>query len=236
MKRSLAFLLIIIFISIPQAAYGESALLAEEYMRLNGMERPDKPGSYYLSLDLPTDSPISMISIEDALQLKNGFLYFGANWCPHCRNFIYVLMHAAKNVQPEHLYAASAENIKTLWILDENNEPTKIRNAGEDYYKLLHWLSPFLSDYVLTDSQGEKHSTGELRIYMPRVFYIQEGVPVSCWSLSDVEGFERNEDAHALWSLNQQAVVYQSIRAFLLQIDVELLNQELLPLNCDCDP
>ncbi len=202
---------------LPVHAAENSTQLAQCYMQLNGMEVEAHPGHYYQVLDLPMDSPITVIPVSDALLLENSYLYFGANWCPHCRNMIGVLMQAAADMNADALYASSAEEIKTLWELDEKNEPVCTREAGPEYRELLSWLSPVLRDYTLRDSNGNLHETGEKRIYMPCIIHIQDGQPVEQWSISTIEAFPISENSYAPWTDEQNLIAYASIVSFLSQ-------------------
>ena len=44
------------------------------------------------------------------------------------------------------------------------------------YKKLLEYFDSLLSEYNLANSNGEKVSTGEKRIYAPNYFYIEKGI------------------------------------------------------------
>lgn len=210
-------MMITVLFSLLVHAEEDNTQLAHYYMQLNGMEVETKPGYYYQVLDLPMDSPIAVITVSEALLLESGYLYFGANWCPHCRNMIGVLMQVATDTHVEALYASSVEEIKTLWEFDEKNELVCIREASPEYRELLSWLSPVLRDYTLRDSDGKLHKTGEKRIYMPCIIHIRDGLPVEQWSISMIEGFPISDNSYALWTDEQNLMAYTSIVSFLSQ-------------------
>ena len=221
MKRLVAMILALCLLAACclTAALADSSALADYYMELNGVERESSPGKYYLTLDLPHDAPIEFVSPEEAIKVQNGFIYFSANWCPHCRNFIGILLDVAKELNMDNLYYSSAEDIKTQWELDENNKPVITKEAGEHYYELLDWLAPVIADYTLTDSEGNAVPTGEKRIYMPSLIKVVDGVPVMRWGLGNArsEGYIPNADAHAPWTEEQKTSVRNSIIALFTE-------------------
>ena len=69
-----------------------------EYEMLNDTIR-ESDGAKYNNVVIAENNPIQYISATEAVQKlksESGIFYFGANWCPWCRNAIEVLFEAAK--------------------------------------------------------------------------------------------------------------------------------------------
>ena len=58
--------------------------------------------------------------------------------------------------------------------LEEGNIELVVEGS-EAYKKLLVYFDSVLSDYNLTNSSGDKVSTGEKRIYAPNFIYVENG-------------------------------------------------------------
>ncbi|MDE5587482.1 MAG: hypothetical protein K2I72_03815, partial [Bacilli bacterium] len=66
--------------------------------------------------------------------------------------------------------------IRDIITYKGNDEFETTKEGTESYYKLLELLNNVLSDYILTDSDGNEVSTGKKRIYAPNVVAIVDGV------------------------------------------------------------
>ena len=187
--------------------------LCEKYISLNG--KSNDSGKQYLIIDLPSESPFTIISAMESLEIKDGFLYVGANWCPYCRNLMPVLTDVLIQ-NGMTIYATELDDIKSLWNLDENNSPVCTRTGTDEYFKLLDWLSGLLRDYTLKDKGGTVHQTGEKRIYMPCIFRIKDNTPIEMWSLQSVDGYESGTDSYDRWSKYQSGLVRMSLSKFIL--------------------
>ena len=103
-------------------------------------------------------------------------IYFGANWCPWCRNAIEVLIDVAKQKKEKKIYYLDMDKVRNTWEV-VNGNLNKVTNEEEGYYDLLKALDSILGDqtYTLTDEFGNIHDTGEKRIYMPLIIGVKNG-------------------------------------------------------------
>lgn len=148
----------------------------EEYESLNNTISKSDNTSYN-SIFIPLDNPIKYISIDDALKImqsETSIFYIGANWCPWCRSAISILFDVAKKNNINTIYYLNLDNDKSVYEL-KDDKLIKTTSGSDNYYALLDFLKDELSDYILTDSKGKKHSTGEKRIYMPLVISFKKG-------------------------------------------------------------
>ena len=59
--------------------------------------------------------------------------------------------------------------------LAEDGSLTRTLTGTDAYNKLLTYFDSVLSDYSVTDKDGNKIATGEKRIYAPNFFYVYKG-------------------------------------------------------------
>lgn len=150
----------------------------EEYEELNGTIR-ESDDAKYNSVKIPRHNPIKYITVKEAVEIiqkETGVIYFGANWCPWCRNAIEVLIDVAKQKKEKKIYYLDMDKVRNTWEL-VNGNLNKVTNEEEGYYDLLKALDSILGDqtYTLTDEFGNIHDTGEKRIYMPLIIGVKNG-------------------------------------------------------------
>lgn len=150
----------------------------KEYESLNNTIRKSD-GEKYNNVNISEENPIKYISCAEAIDIiknKTGIIYFGANWCPWCRNAIEVLFDSAKKNNLDTIYYLDMDTVKNTWEIQEG-KLVKTKEEKEGYYELLSLLDGVLREdnYVLTDNDGNKYDTGEKRIYMPFVVAIKSG-------------------------------------------------------------
>ena len=92
----------------------------------------------------------SVNNTEIILNKDNFVLYLGFPTCPWCRNIVPVLFEVASENKVEEVYYINVRELK---------------NSGEDYKNLFE----LISDYLEADEDGEKV------LYVPEVFFFQEG-------------------------------------------------------------
>lgn len=148
----------------------------KDYESLNNTVRKSD-GANYNNVDIPKNNPIKYVTAKEATDIiknKKGVIYFGANWCPWCRNGVEVLFEAAKKKNLDTIYYLDMDTAKNTWEI-QNGKVVKTEEEKEGYYELLDSLSSILSDYVLKDENGVSYDTGEKRIYMPLVIAVDKG-------------------------------------------------------------
>lgn len=156
----------------------DSLKLKEEYESLNGTIR-ESDGAKYNDVKIPEKNSIKYISAIEAVDIiknKTGVIYFGANWCPWCRNAIEVLLEEATNMNNETIYYVNMDNVRNIWEI-KDGVLEKTTEEKEGYYELLNALDSILGEktYTLTDKDGKKYDTKEKRIGMPLVVAIKDG-------------------------------------------------------------
>lgn len=150
----------------------------ESYESLNNTVR-ESDGANYNNVSISKNNPIKYLNALEAVDViknKTGVIYFGANWCPWCRNAVPVLLEAAKKEKLEPVYYVDMDTIRNVWAI-KDNKLVKTTIEGEGYYELLEALDSILGDstYTLKDSSGKIYDTKEKRIYMPLIITVNNG-------------------------------------------------------------
>ncbi len=150
----------------------------EEYESLNNTIR-ESDGAKYNNVNIPSDNPIKYITAKEAVNVinnENAVIYFGANWCPWCRNAIPVLFASALSQNIDTIYYVNMAEIRNVWEI-QDRKLVKTREEQEGYYDLLNSLDSVLSPstYTLKDEDGTTYDTNEKRIYMPLVIVVKNG-------------------------------------------------------------
>lgn len=148
----------------------------EEYESLNGAKRDT--GDIYQTITIKEDNPIKYISVKEAVEIvknKTGIIYFGANWCPWCRNAITVLLSVAKEEKLETIYYLDMTEVRNTWKV-EDGKLVKTQKEQEGYYELLELLDSILGEdtYKISDDNFT-YDTSEKRIYLPMIVAVKNG-------------------------------------------------------------
>ena len=149
----------------------------EDYESLNGAPRSEKTFALYNTVHLPEDNPVRYINAGKAAELMDSqysVIYFGANWCPWCRNIVPVLLNES-----------AMSGLQTLFYVDVTEERDKYELNGDmalktadgtsGYSRLLAVLDDYLEPYTLTSDCGKTIDTGEKRLYIPFLLVIEKG-------------------------------------------------------------
>ncbi len=150
----------------------------EEYEKLNDTIR-ESDGAKYNNVSIDAKNPIKYINAKEAIDIiknKTGIIYFGANWCPWCRNAIEVLFESTKEKNLKTIYYLDMDSVRNIWeIKDGKLEKTTVEQEG--YYELLEALDSVLSEntYTLKDNSGKVYDTKEKRIGMPLIIAVKDG-------------------------------------------------------------
>ena len=148
----------------------------EEYEELNGV---DHNGKTIRSVNISEDNPFVYKEASDIVKMINDkesfIVYFGFSKCPWCRSIIESLIQVAKDNDVDTIYYVDVLEIRDILKLDDDNNIVTDREGTKDYMKLIKLLDNVLSDYNLTDGDGNTIFTGEKRIYAPNVVSIVDG-------------------------------------------------------------
>lgn len=148
-----------------------------EYESLNN--KKNSSGKTYNTISINNHNPIKYITAKDAIDIiknKTGIIYFGANWCPWCRNAVPVLFDAAKDYEYKTIYYLNMDTVKNTFEI-KDGKLVKTVKEKKYYYDLLDSLDGHLKEgtYTLTDENGKVYDTKEKRIYMPFVVAVKKG-------------------------------------------------------------
>ena len=185
MKKNLLLIICLTLLVFITGCENKKALeFKKEYESMNGVE--SKSGKAHRTVSISKDNPYEKVNAKDIVEKINNketfYVYFGDKLCPWCRSVIEKSIEVAKNKKINKIYYVAIWNDEGEEILRdkytlENNELKKIVDGTEDYYKLLDKFKDLLSDYTLTNENGEKIETGEKRIFAPNYIYVEKGVP-----------------------------------------------------------
>ena len=173
----------------------------EEYESLNGVV--NKSGKEHRIVTIDEKNPYEKIDPEKAVEMiennETFFLYVGDSLCPWCRSVIEKSIEMAKKSGIDKIYYVEIwddegnEIFRDKYELKDNN-PVKTIEGQESYYKLLESFKSVLSDYTLTDENGNTIEVGEKRIFAPNYFFIDDGKVVDMTSgISDNQKDSRGE-------------------------------------------
>ncbi len=175
-KTILKIVIVIVMILIAYVIYYEiskvnkdALTFKQEYESLNDT----KPKKVYI----PENNPIKYINPTEAIKIiknKKGIIYFGANWCPWCRQEVESLIEAAFKTNTKTVYYVKMDEYNNLWEF-KDDQLVKTKEEKDKYYELLEVLKNELKDYVVKDQNGEDHNVGEKRIYLPFTIAVNNG-------------------------------------------------------------
>ena len=147
-----------------------------EYESLNGKETGYND-NVYRSLNIAKDNKIIYSSAEEIVKKidKNEtfVVYFGFSKCPWCRSMIENLISVSKSYDQEVYYVDVLEIRDKIEYKDGELKTTT--EGDKNYMKLLDLMGDVLSDYKVTDSDGNEYDTNEKRIYAPNVVAVVQG-------------------------------------------------------------
>ena len=193
MNKKKTFLIITIIVLLLGLAVGGFYLLnkgskdalkfKEEYEILN--DTKNSSGAIHRAVKIPKDNPFVYITAEEVVKkIENKetfYVYFGSAYCPWCRSVIEKAVEVAKDNNIDKIYYVDiwdgdhVEILRDTYRLNDDNEVELVTEGGKGYKELLKYFANVLSDYTLTDSEGNKISVGEKRIFAPNFIYVQKG-------------------------------------------------------------
>ena len=149
----------------------------KEYESLNGVLN-ETTGKISREISINDNNQIVYSNLEEILNKidnKESFVvYFGFSSCPWCRSILESLLYVANVNNVKEIYYVDVKDIRDVYTI-ENDEVVLIKKASKNYYDVLEKLDSVLSDYKLTDKDGNEIMVGEKRIYAPNVVAIVNG-------------------------------------------------------------
>ncbi len=154
----------------------------EEYESLNGTT--NKSGKEHRKINISKNNPFHKVEQKDIVKMiedkQTFYLYVGDPLCPWCRSVLEKSIEVAKENKVKEIYYIDIWDDDGNEILRDKYELkdgtlVKTVNGTEEYKKLLEYFDIVLTNYTVSDSDGNKIETGEKRIYAPNFFYIENG-------------------------------------------------------------
>ncbi|MCL2362149.1 MAG: S-layer homology domain-containing protein [Defluviitaleaceae bacterium] len=155
-----------------------------EYEALNN--QPNAAGmATMMYVAIPEFNLIQFTTPEEILEIAQsgtGLIFFGFPQCPWCRQMAPLLIDVALSKGLDAIHYIDMTTVRTTWVL-QDGVPVMTDPGHPLYQELLvefaSVIEPMdLNPFHLTDQTGNRVNTGELRIFVPTVVAIREGVIV----------------------------------------------------------
>lgn len=188
MKRSLLLVLIICIFVLSGCSVKQDKKaieFKEEYESMNGIV--NSKGKEHRSVFIDLHNSFEKVDASDIVEMieneETFYVYFGDKLCPWCRSVIEKAVEISNKNKIEKIYYVAIwdddgnEVLRDKYALEEG-QLNKISDGTEEYYKLLEYFDDVLSEYNLTDDEGNKVEVGEKRIFAPNFIYVKDGKAV----------------------------------------------------------
>jgi len=152
----------------------------EEYEELNGVESAG--GRINQAISIPEFNLVRFVTPEEILEITEsgtGLIFFGFPQCPWCRQMAPLLIDVALEMGLDTIYYIDLLAVRTTWEL-QDGVPVMTDPGHPRYQDLLTAFRPViepmdLNPFHLTDPDGNRINTSELRIFVPTVVAIRDG-------------------------------------------------------------
>ena len=172
----------------------------EEYESMNG--KTNSKNVEYRTVQIDERNVFQKITEEklvDKLNKNESFyIYFGSELCPWCRSVIEVADKISRENGIDIIYYLDIwddkgnEIFRDKYTVTSDGNLELVSNGTEGYKLVLERFDEYLSDYTLTDSNGNKIEVGEKRVYAPNFAYVLNGKAIRL-----VTGISSNQkDSH----------------------------------------
>ena len=155
----------------------------EAYESINGQENAQ--GKIHRTITIDKNNPFEEVSADKIVEMienkETFYVYFGDELCPWCRSVIEKFIEVAKKNNIKKVYYVKIwdkdgnEILRDKYILDDKQKAQLTIVGTESYKKLLTYFDSVLSDYTLTDVNGNTINVGEKRIFAPNFMYVENG-------------------------------------------------------------
>ena len=183
MKKYLLGILLLIMVFALTACNNDASKFKRDYESLNG--KVNASGKEHRTISIDKKNPFVYSNDKEIVEMiedkETFYVYFGSTSCPWCRSVIEAFIKVAneKNV-PKVYYvdiwdSEGNEIVRDKYKVNDEGNIELVVEGSEAYKKLLVYFDSVLSDYNLTNSSGDKVSTGEKRIYAPNFIYVENG-------------------------------------------------------------
>ena len=182
-KYLLVFIMIVGVLFLSGCGKSDATKFKEDYESLNGVETNGKMNR---TVTIDKENPFVYTTGEEIVKkIENKetfYLYVGDTMCPWCRSVIEKAIENAKEYSVKKIYyihiwdSEHNEVFRDKYEFSEDGSLTKTVEGTAGYNNLLTYFDSVLSNYEVTDKDGNKVDTGEKRIYAPNFFYVKDGV------------------------------------------------------------
>ncbi len=208
MKKAIFPLLVIGLIILNLVGCGSKKSLEDakkfkdEYESLN--DTLNSAGKKFRELSIDENNPfIYSTGLEIVKKIENKetfYVYFGSKYCPWCRSVIEKCIEIAKKNNIEKIYYVDiwdedhVEILRDTYKINDDGKLELVKEGSEGYKELLEYLDDVLSEYTLTDQNGNAISVGEKRIFAPNFIYVKDGKAIKLTSaISDNQKTSNDE-------------------------------------------
>ena len=149
-----------------------------EYESLNNSKNENN--KKYNAINIDKHNPIKYINAKEAIDIiknKTGIIYFGANWCPWCRNAVPVLFDVAKDYEYKTIYYLNMDTVKNKFEI-KNGKLVKTVKEKKYYYELLDSLDGHLKEGTCRGCCADKYLRQYPHRYRPLL--PRPGFPALC--------------------------------------------------------
>lgn len=178
----------------------------ELYESYNGLT--NDYGDTYTTVKISEDNPMRFASYDDVYSVldESGVILFAFPECPWCRMSLPVLLDACKEVGIRKVYYMNNRDERdTIEISD--GEPHTVKEASEEYRKLLKRLDDYALEYEFEDYSDSSMK----RIYFPTVVVVKDG-EVILYHTSTVES---QTDPYVPLTENQYEELFETYKTAL---------------------
>lgn len=154
--------------------YDQSDAIAfkAEHEALNGVSNPNNPDLVFQYMYVPESNPFVYVELSDLVYLLKsegtGIFYLGFPNCPWCRNFVPVMIDAARSFGVTEIgYRNILYDRNILELRD--GEIYTVRDGDPYYYRLLEILGDLAPIYTGLEDDSIR------RVFVPAVLFVREG-------------------------------------------------------------
>lgn len=180
----------------------------QEYEALNGQQNAAGTRTMQ-TIDIPEFNLIRYSSPEeilfDLLDGGTGLVLFSFPQCPWCRQMMPLLIDTALDMGLDEIFYLNMTTIRSTWEL-QDGVPVMVDPGHAHYQDLLtafeRVIEPLpLNPFHLTDEDGNRINTEELRIFVPTVVAIRDGRIVDWHVYTSERAFPGNEGNYQWYPL-----------------------------------
>ena len=211
MKLTVLAMLLVALVGIGACAHGnrndniptaDMLRFKAEHEELNGQRNPADTQTYK-TITIPEYNLVRYVTPEEILEIAEsgtGFIYFGFPQCPWCRQMTPLLIDLALDMGLDTINYIDMTDIRSTWEL-QDGVPVRTDPGHPRYQDLLAAFSSVIetleiNPFALTDDDGNRISTGELRIFVPTIVGVRDGNIVGSQMYTVPASFPGNPDGN----------------------------------------